>query len=80
VLLVDTNVNQVHLEVSEFKNKALDEDRFFVSFLCLVIFHLGGSSCYIFEFLVSDSRQNSLSNRSDHIHVACRIKNGSFVG
>jgi hypothetical protein len=80
VLLVNTNVDQVHLEISEFKDKALEEDGSFVPFLCLVVLHFGGSRGNFSELFVSHSSEDGLDDRRYHIKVAFGIKNSAFVG
>lgn len=79
MLLIDTNINQVHLEISELKDESLNKDRCIVVSFCLVILHVSSVFCNLGESSVSHSSQYCLSDSHNHIQATLRIKNGPFV-
>jgi hypothetical protein len=79
VHLVDSNVEQVQLEVGEFKDKSLDEDRVVVGALGLVILHVGCVNGHLAEVLIHDHGHDGLSNGDNHVNVTLWVTVISWV-
>jgi len=80
MLLVDSDVEQVHLEVSELEDEPFDEDRQVVVLLLSVVLEVCRVHCYFLELQVEDCGENSLGYRSNQIHVVIRVTDSTRVG
>jgi len=62
MLLIDSNVEKIQLEVGKLENKAFDEDGAVVIFLLAVVFEVSGIHCYLLELHVKDCRNDGLGD------------------
>jgi hypothetical protein len=60
--LIDTNIEEIELEVSEFKDKALYKHGVVESTLSLVIFEFSSENSYFAESNVHHDGENCLHN------------------
>lgn len=80
MLLVDTDVDQVHLEVGELKYESFQEDRDVIILLLLVIFHLRCVYGDFAELTVHVGGQDSLHDRHYQIKVAIGVTVTTRIG
>lgn len=77
--LIKPNVEQVYLKVREFENKALDEHGVLKHVLGLMVFFFGRPLGHFSELQIHKHGRNGLSNGGNQVHVALRVKNGTFI-
>jgi len=77
--LVDSDIEEVELEVGKLEDEALDEHRVLEVILSFVVLELGGVDGDITELEVEDHGHDCLCNSEDHVHVAFGVTESTGV-